>query len=123
MKLGSHEAQMILTTTLVVATALMALFCDFLRAQRSRTRQTVAKAAPPLETSIAHTLVPDLPHAPARAIRASRLTASLEQGRRDMSPAARAIIEEVANAAKSEMQTARKSAASQTAKAVARRAS
>src|SRR5262245_33890343 len=108
---GPHEAQIALTVTLLAATAILALLCDVIRYRTSRTRTTgiavraqgpVSEAAPALRTTIAKTLVPELPAASAEKkalARASRLATALKQPRRVLSPAAQAVIQRSAQAA------------------------
>jgi hypothetical protein len=86
-QIGSHEVQAILTVSLLVATSLLALLCDFLRYRMYR--PSVAVSREPARTLIAPTLVPEievpvrqprLPSAePVRGNQTARLAAAMHR--------------------------------------------
>lgn len=95
MQIGSHEVQVIITVTLLVATSIAALLCDYLRFRMQRSTAPASRKSPE-PVKIAPTLVPEIELAAASPIphsnRASRLAAALKQPRRVVSPEVQAII-------------------------------
>src|SRR6185312_3439894 len=97
-QIGSHEVQMVITVTLLVATSLLALLCDVLRFRMGNAMAPAANALPAtLKTAIEPTLVPEIeisytPEVP-KLNRASRLAVALKQPRRVVSADVQAIIE------------------------------
>ncbi len=95
-EIGSHQVQATITVTLLVATSILALLCDWLRFRMHRATAPTANPAPePRKHVISSTLVPEIEIAEAapKSNRASRLATALKQPRRVLSPAAQAIIE------------------------------
>jgi hypothetical protein len=94
MQFESHQVQVIVTISLLVASTIAALVCDYLRFRMLRAAKPASAPEPP-KTIISHTLVPalEVTAPPPKPTRASRLTAALKQPRRAVSPEVRAIIE------------------------------
>lgn len=96
MQIGSHQVQVIITVTLLVATSIAALLCDYLRFRMQRSTAPARKSSEPVKVSIAPTLVPEIQLAEASPVphsnRTSRLAAALKQPRRVISPEVQAII-------------------------------
>jgi hypothetical protein len=94
MQIGSHEVQVVITITLLIATSAAALLCDYLRFRTQDGSAQAQRTPQPLRTSVGHTLVPEFEVAATtpKSTRASRLAAALQQPRRAVSPVVQAII-------------------------------
>src|SRR5262245_13303963 len=94
MEFGSHEVQKIVTITLLVATGILAILCDYIRFRMHRPKMATAPKQAALQTAIGYTLVPEIavPVAAPKPTRASRLAAALQQPRRAASPIVQALI-------------------------------
>jgi hypothetical protein len=92
----NHELQVVVTVTLLVVAAMLAVISDVVRIRALR-RAEIASEVPaipePAQTVARHTLVPDIPAPQVSNGRSSRLAASLKEKRRSLSPAAMAAIE------------------------------
>jgi hypothetical protein len=123
MEFGSHEVQKIVTITLLVATGMLALLCDYIRFRMHRPKAAAMAKPATLKTAIGHTLVPEItvPAAVAKPTRASRLAAALQQPKRTVSPIVQAIIARNTQLNRAEPVPEKKPAASQK-KAKAQRA-
>lgn len=60
MEIGSHQAQAIVTITLLVTASLLALFCDYLRYRMYQARVAESSEPRKLDTAISPTLVPEI---------------------------------------------------------------